>query len=231
LPRNFILVRFKIFLMGLTMRQVAILFASLFFISLGAQAAEPAKAAAKYDAAKGKEVFTQNCAACHGADGNSASPAYPKLAGQHSEYIYKQLSNFKVQPGDKKAARENAVMAGMAAMLSEEDMHNVAAYLGSETMKPGSAKDKDTIALGQKIYRGGIAEKKVPACAGCHSPNGAGIPAQYPRVGGQHAAYTEAQLMAFSQGVRNNGPMMSTIAARLSEKEMKAVADYIAGLR
>lgn len=212
------------------MRHVAVLFASLIFVGFAAQASEPAKMA-QYDAVKGQALYAQNCAACHGGDGNSASPLYPKLAGQHAEYLYKQLSNFKPQADGKKPLRENAVMAGFASMLSEQDMHNISAYLSVQKPKPGSAKNKDTIELGQKIYRGGIAEKKVPACAGCHSPNGAGIPAQYPRIGGQHAQYTEAQLVSFSQGVRGNSAQMATIAGRLSEKEIKAVSDYIAGLR
>jgi cytochrome c553 len=122
-------------------------------------------------------------------------------------------------------------MAGFAAGLSDADMKNVSAYLQAQKQTLGSAKNKDTLALGEKIYRGGIAEKKIPACAGCHSPNGAGIPAQYPRLGGQHAEYTESQLIAFRDGVRNNSEQMSVIANKMSDKEMKAVSDYIAGLR
>ena len=110
-------------------------------------------------------------------------------------------------------------------------MKNVSAYLAAQKQTLGSAKNKDTLALGEKIYRGGIADKKIPACAGCHSPNGAGIPAQYPRLGGQHAQYTESQLIAFRDGVRNNSEQMTVIANKMSDKEMKAVSDYIAGLR
>ena len=220
--------------MGLTMclilRQVAVLFASFVMAVSAATAAEPAKAYVP-DLAKGKEIVTQQCAACHGADGNASASIYPKLAGQHPDYLYKQLMNFKVQPGDKKAKRENAIMGGFASALSENDMRNVAAYLGAQKLTLGTAKVKESIELGQKIYRGGIAEKSVPACAGCHSPNGAGIPAQYPRLGGQHAQYTESQLVSFRDGVRNNSEQMSMIASRLSEKEIKAVSDYIAGLR
>lgn len=212
------------------MRQVVAIFASLFFVGASANAAESA-GMPKYDAAKGKTVFTAQCAACHGADGNSASPMYPRLAGQHPEYLYKQLANFKVEPGKQKPQRENAIMNGMAAALTDEDMHNIAAYLSSVEMKPDSAKNKDTIELGQSIYRGGIAEKKVPACASCHGPTGAGIPSQYPRIGGQFAQYTDSQLVAFSQGTRHNNEAMSMIASRLSDREMKAVADYVAGLR
>ena len=119
----------------------------------------------------------------------------------------------------------------MAGMLSPDDMKNVAAYYASKQAKPGFTKNKDTVALGEKIYRGGIAAKQVPACAGCHSPTGAGIPAQYPRLGGQHADYAEAQLVAFRAGTRANSAQMTAISARLSDKEIKAVADYVAGLR
>ena len=122
-------------------------------------------------------------------------------------------------------------MSGMAAALSEDDIKNVAAFYASKQAKPGFAKSKDTVALGEKIYRGGIAAKQVPACAGCHSPTGAGIPSQYPRLGGQHADYAEVQLTAFRAGTRANSSQMTTIAARMSDKEIKAVADYVAGLR
>jgi cytochrome c553 len=189
-----------------------------------ASAATPAPAA-KPDLAKGQATSTQVCAACHAADGSRGSPANPILAGQHPEYLVKQLSEFKA------GKRDNAVMKGMAATLSDEDIKNVAAFYASKNAKPGFAKDKDLVKLGEKIYRGGIADKAVPACAGCHSPNGAGIPAQYPRVGGQHADYTEAQLIAFRGGARANSAQMTTIAAKMSDREIKAVADYIAGLR
>jgi cbb3-type cytochrome c oxidase subunit III len=186
---------------------------------------------AKVDLAKGQQIASTVCAACHGADGNSTGPANPKLAGQHAEYLFKQLQNFKVKAGAKEAERANPVMAGFAAQLSEEDMRNVAAYFAAQPLKPAAAKNKDIVALGQQIYRGGIASKNVPACAGCHSPNGAGIPAQYPRVAGQFAEYTDAQLVAFRQGVRKNSAQMTTIAARLSDAEIRALSDYIAGLR
>ena len=193
-------------------------------------AATPA-AVEKIDLAKGQAIMTQVCAACHAADGNSLIPANPKLSAQHPDYLAKQLHNFKVKPGAKEAERANAVMAAFATGLSDSDIRNVSAYLGAQALKPAVAKSKDTVELGRKIYRGGIAEKGVPACAGCHSPNGAGIPAQYPRLGGQHAEYTEAQLVAFRGGVRKNNAQMMGISARLSDLEMKAVSDYIAGLR
>ena len=119
----------------------------------------------------------------------------------------------------------------MASTLSEADMKNVAAFYASKPAKPGFAKNKDTVLLGEKIYRGGIADRNVPACAGCHAPTGAGMPAQYPRLGGQHGDYTEAQLVAFRSGARANSAQMTAIAARMSDKEIKAVSDYIAGLR
>lgn len=187
-----------------------------------AQAA-PAKAA-KPDLAKGEASFAM-CAGCHGADGNSGSPAYPKLAQQHPEYLVKQLQEFK---SDK---RNNAIMKGLAAALSDEDMKNVSYWVASKKAKPGAASDKDLVALGERIYRGGIAERQVPACAGCHSPNGAGIPSQYPRLSGQHADYSAAQLTAFRDGVRKNSLTMSQVAAKMNDREIKAVSDYIAGLR
>jgi cytochrome c553 len=187
----------------------------------------------KGDAAKGQEIAGKVCAACHGPDGNSPLAANPSLAGQHAEYIYKQLGNFKSKDG-KPAERGNAIMAGMAAPLSDDDMKNVAAYYASQTARPRTARGGDELVKqGQLIYRGGIAAKNVPACASCHSPNGAGLPAQYPRVGGQHAEYTAAQLKAFRAGDRKNDQnlMMRTVAAKLSDREMAAVAEYMAALR
>ncbi len=187
--------------------------------------------AAKPDLAKGKEIASQVCAACHGADGNSPTPANPKLAGQHPAYLYKQLREFKLQQGATEARRVNAIMVGFAQMLSDADMRSVAAYYGTQQLKPAAAKDKDIVEAGQKIYRGGIADKHIPACAGCHSPNGAGIPNQFPRIAGQFAEYTEAQLVAFRQGTRKNSVQMAGTAARLSDAEIKAVSDYVAGMR
>lgn len=187
---------------------------------------------AKPDASRGQTVVTQVCAACHGADGNSAADTYPKLAGQHAEYLVKQLKDFKVQAGATQAARSNPIMAGMAGGLSDQQIVDVAAYFASQTPKPGYAHNQATVAQGQKIYRGGIAEKGVPACAGCHGPAGQGIPVQFPRLSGQWAGYTANQLTAFTQGpgARNNSEPMHAIASRLSDSEIKAVADYISGL-
>lgn len=190
-----------------------------------------AQSPAAPDPAKGQQIASQVCAACHGPDGNSTAPVNPKLAAQHPEYLAKQLQNFKPAPGAKEAERVNAIMAGFAATLSDQDMVDVAAYYAGQKLKPAAAKNQDTVALGQKIYRGGIPDKGVPACGGCHSPNGAGIPAQYPRLAGQYAEYTESQLVAFRQGTRKNSAQMSVIAGRLSDVEMKAVSDYIAGMR
>ena len=188
-------------------------------------AAAETKAPAKPDLVKGQEKATQVCLACHTADGSRGLPANPILQGQHADYLVKQLMEFKA------GTRANAIMSGMAGALSDEDMKNVAAFYASKQAKPGAAKNKDLVVLGEKIYRGGIAAKQVPACAGCHSPNGAGIPAQYPRLGGQHADYTELQLTTFRAGTRGNSAQMMAIAARMSDNEIKAVSDYIAGLR
>ena len=186
----------------------------------------------KADPAAGEELYSNGdasrgvvaCVGCHGANGKSASGAWPKLAAQHAAYIAKQLKNFK------EGTRANAVMAGMAASLTEQDMNNIAAYLVKQEPSLGVAQNKDTIELGQSIYRGGIAAKGVPACAACHSPTGAGIPSQYPRLSGQWADYSTAQLLAFREGTRKNSSQMTTIATKLSDQEMKAVADYMAGL-
>ncbi|PTT90450.1 cytochrome c4 [Pelomonas sp. HMWF004] len=205
------------------MKTAALLLSSL-LLAATAYANEPAAAVAKPDLAKGGTV-SQVCIACHTADGSRGSPANPILQGQHAEYLVKQLTEFKA------GKRKNAIMSGIAATLSEEDMRNVAAFYASKTYKPGFAKNKDTVALGEKIYRGGIADRNVPACAGCHSPTGAGIPAQYPRLGGQHGDYVEAQMNAFRSGQRANSAQMMAVASKMNDKEIKAVSDYIAGLR
>lgn len=192
--------------------------------------AAPAKPA-KPDPAKGDTLFSastptiQSCASCHNADGNSTIAANPKLAQQHPEYIVKQLQDFK------SGKRKNSVMTSMASHLSDQDMRDIAWFVGSKKVKAGFSKDKDTIAMGEKIYRGGIGDRQIPACAGCHSPNGAGLPAQYPRLGGQNSEYTVAQLTAFRDNVRLNSVPMTGVAAKLNDREIKAVADYIAGLR
>ena len=183
-------------------------------------------AAEKAPAVSAAENTVQTvCAACHGADGNSAIALNPKLAGQHPEYLVKQLTEFK------SGKRANAVMAGIAANLSTEDMKGLAAYFAAQKPKLGKAKANGAGSLGEKIYRGGIAATQVPACAACHGANGAGIPKQFPRLAGQHADYTLAQMRALRLGERANAPMMMTIAAKMTDAEMQAVADYIQGLR
>ncbi len=188
-------------------------------------AAAPPAAMVKPDLVKGEAKYTAVCAACHGADGNSGAPANPKLAQQHPEYLVKQLQEFK------SGKRQNAIMQAMAAPLSDADMKDISAWVTGKKAKSGFAKDKELVALGERIYRGGIADRQIAACAGCHSPNGAGLPSQYPRLSGQHADYTAQQLTAFREGIRKNGPMMTQIAAKMNDREIRAVSDYIAGLR
>jgi cytochrome c553 len=193
-----------------------------FALATPLMAAEPA-APAKPDLAKG-QATAQTCAACHAADGTRGIPTNPILQGQHAEYLVKQLTEFKA------GKRQNPIMQGMAAMLSEEDMRNVAAFYASKQAEAGASTDKELVLLGEKIYRGGIAERNIPACAGCHSPSGAGIPAQYPRLAGQHVDYTTTQLNAFRAGTRANSAQMTGVAAKMNDREIKAVADYVAGL-
>ncbi len=193
-----------------------------------AHKAEPVAVVAKVskpDLVRGESTYTALCVACHAVDGNSGAPVNPKLAQQHPEYLVKQLQEYK------SGKRKNAVMQGFAAALSEDDIKNIAYWAASKKIKPGFAKDKELVTLGERIYRGGISDRQVPACAGCHSPTGTGIPSQYPRLGGQHAEYTASQLTAFRDGVRNNSLPMNQVAAKLNDKEIRAVADYIAGLR
>lgn len=194
--------------------------------------AQAEESAGKPDLAKAQQIVTTVCAACHGTDGNSASPANPSLAGQHAEYISLQLMHFK------DGTRSNAIMAGMAANLSPEDTKSLGAYFAQQKPKGLAAKDPSLVAAGQKLYRGGNAATGVPACAACHTPTGVGIPVRYPRLSGQYADYTFAQLQAFKAGQRGmdkqgkdaNGRVMAQIAGRMSESEMRAVADYAAGL-
>lgn len=187
--------------------------------------AAPAFSAAAADLVKGQETYGGVCIACHGEAGKSMLPENPVLAQQHPEYLVKQLSEYK----DGK--RADPIMLGMAAMLSDEDMKNVSAYLAQQKAEPGAATDKDLAALGEKIYRGGIQDRNIASCAGCHSPNGAGIPAQYPRLSGQHAQYVVTQLNHFRDGTRDNNQQMTDVAAKLNDKEIKALGEYIAGLK
>lgn len=207
-------------------RLVAALAVALF------SAAAHGQSAIKGDPAKAQPIATQVCAACHNADGNSAIPANPVIAAQHAEYAFKQLVNFKSE-GGKPAERPSPVMTAIVAGLSREDMANLALYFSSQEAKPRSARDPELVKLGQDIYRGGIPAKGVAACASCHSPNGAGIPTQFPRLAGQHAQYTSDQLKAFRGGQRANdvNRMMRVTAEKLSDREIAAVAQFIEGLR
>ena len=212
------------------MKRATALAAGLMLLTAGAALAQQKDAAKGPSKAQG--IAAQVCAACHAADGNSAIPANPIIAGQFPEYLDKQLNDFKAA-GNKKPARVSPVMNGMVANLSAEDMKGLAAYYAGQKAKPAKANDKDLAALGQKLWRGGNAASGVPACAGCHGPTGAGIPAQYPRLSGQHVEYIATQLKLFREGARSNDPggVMRGVAARMTEREINAVAQYAAGLR
>jgi len=205
--------------------------ASITFLLVGAAqiaiAAEQPAAPPAADAAKAQPIAAAVCAACHGPDGNSPIPTNPNIAGQHSNYLYKQLTDYK------SGRRKNPIMAGIVANLSDGDMRNLAAYFSQQKPKAGAAKDADLVTAGQRLYRGGDIQAGVPACAACHSPDGAGIPIQYPRLGGQHGEYTLAQLQSFRTGERANdtNSVMRTISQRMTDKAMSAVAEYISGLK
>jgi cytochrome c553 len=204
-----------------------------FALAGAAMAAEAHHPAVKADPAKGGTLYDSGdaargvpaCVSCHGAAGNSTIVANPKLAGQGDAYLYKQLVDFTTPE------RNQPVMTTYSKMLTDDEKKNLSAYLATQQAKPGAAKNKDTVELGRKIYRGGIADKGVAACASCHGATGGGVPVQYPRLAGQHQDYTLAQLQAFKTGARNNSAQMATLAKRMSDEEMKAVADYIAGLK
>ncbi len=204
--------------------------AALVAAGFSAQAAEDA--AIKPDLEKAKSIAESICVACHGADGNSPTSAYPNIAGQGADYLFKQLKEFKAEEG-KPALRKNDIMAGMVAALSVEDMKSLAVYFSQQKLKPSAATDATLVDAGKALWRKGDFERGIPACAGCHGPNGAGIPSQYPRLAGQYAEYTAAQLKNFRSEERSNDPerMMRTIADKLSDKHIKALSDYIAGLR
>jgi cytochrome c553 len=189
--------------------------------------------AAKPDLAKAQTIVNQVCAACHGVDGNSASPANPNLAGLPAEYITAQLAHFRA------GIRANPVMLGMASTLSPDDMAAMGAYYSKQKSKGLAARDPELVKIGQAVYRGGDPAKGIPACSSCHGPNGAGMPKNYPRLAGQHGDYTYAQLKAFKAGERGadkdgkdvQGRTMVAIASRLTDMQMKALAEYTAGLR
>ncbi|MBU3667220.1 MAG: cytochrome c4 [Rhodocyclaceae bacterium] len=211
----------------------AIAFALMCSVSALAIAQESKPVAPPAAATDAPAIAKNVCAACHGVDGNSAIPANPNLAGQHASYLVKQLKNFKTSPDGKPPLRQNAVMNGMAAPLTDDDIKTLAAYFSKQTLTPAVAKDEKLAVEGRKLWRAGDAKKGIPACAGCHGVAGAGLPAQYPALAGQHPDYTISQLQQFRDGVRANDPeaMMRTIAAKMTDKQMSAVAEYAAGLR
>jgi cytochrome c553 len=189
--------------------------------------AYPPNATEKGDPSKAEAIVTSVCSGCHGQDGNSVTPTYPKLAGLGYEYILKQLNDFK------SGKRKNAVMSGMVASLTPDDMMNLAAYFSEKVRKAGVAKDKNLALEGQKIFRGGVQGAGIPACASCHGPQGRGIPVEFPSLYSQHADYIYGQLNNFRLGERSNdaAKMMRTIASRMTDNEMKALAQYIQGLQ
>jgi len=215
------------------------------FVSL-AYAADH-QGAPKPDAAKGEQLFANGdaargilaCVSCHGAGGNSTIPLNPNLAAMPHEYIVKQLHDFAAKDDKTPPARGGAdgaasVMAPFAAALNDEDKQNIAYYLSKQALDldaAGTATNESTMERGQHIWRGGLPARNVPACAGCHSPNGAGVPGNYPRLSGQHPEYLATQLKLFRSGDRNNSPIMHDIADRMTDADIAAVADYAAGLR
>jgi cytochrome c553 len=211
----------------MSVRRFAAVLASMFIA-----ASAHAQFAVKGDPVKAQQLAKQVCSACHNLDGNSTIPANPVIAGQHPEYSFKQLLNFKSE-GGKPAERPSPVMTGIVASLTRDDMQNLALYFGGQQAKPRAARNADLVKLGEAIYRGGVMSRNVPACSSCHGPNGAGIPAQYPRIAGQHAQYTEQELRRFRTSERANDPnrMMRLVAEKLSDREISALAQYIQGLR
>ncbi len=250
------------------MKQALLLFAALTGLagfSVAARAAEPAPAVTAAPAVAGPipvaRLVAEKCAGCHSTDGNSPTPNVPRLAGQHADYLYKQLRNFKAADGEppgpknpmyptpsdlvyvaapegKLPERKNPLwflaMNGMVHGLSDADMKNLAIFFSEQTLVPAtSTLGADKLEPGRLLYVAGDPARKLPACGACHGPTGAGLPAQFPRLAGQSAAYTEAQLRNFRSGDRANDPnmMMRDATSRLSDEEMRLLADYIAGLR
>ena len=198
---------------------------------LSAHAADHATAAPKGDAAKGQAIVATVCIACHAIDGNSIGAPNPKLAGQHAEYLFKQMKNFKAADGQA-PERSNPIMNGMIAAFDESQMRDLAAYFASQKQIPAQPTSPETVEAGKKLYRAGDAAKGLPACAACHGPTGSGIPAQFPRIGGQLPDYVEAQLKAFRDDTRANDPnkMMRMVAIKMTDAEIKAVSNYVAGM-
>jgi cytochrome c553 len=225
----------RVFLPAATAAIVKSLFVGLLVAgsAWAADAAHAPAAAVKADPAKGGALYESGdtarnlpaCVSCHGAAGASAIPTNPKLGGQIDNYLHKELVDFTTPN------RQHPIMTPYAKALTEEEKKNIAAYLATQKPAAGAARNKDTVELGRKIYRGGVADRGIAACASCHGATGSGIPAQYPRLAGQHQDYTLAQLQNFRAGTRSNSLQMTTLAKRLSDEEMKAVSDYIAGLK
>jgi cytochrome c553 len=209
---------------------MSMLSVAAFSLATAVHASEPA--AYQGDAARGEPIASTVCGACHGPDGNSELPDNPRIAGQHAAYLFKQMKEFKAGD-DGVAVRTNPIMSAMIAPYTEEQMKDFAAYFASKKRSGEAPQEREASALGRKLYRGGDASKGLPACAGCHGPNGAGMPAQYPRIAGQFTEYTEAQLKAFRLAERANDPngMMRMVAERMTDAEIRAVSDYVAGLR
>jgi cytochrome c553 len=206
-------------------------FALTALVSTLTMAADPVANAANTPAAPA--VATTVCAACHGNDGNSSIPSNPSLAGQHAAYLVKQLNNFRSSADGKPPLRQNAIMNGMAASLTEDDIKALAKFYAKQTLTPAVAKDEKLATAGRTLWRAGDMKKGIPACSGCHGVAGAGLPAQYPALAGQHPEYIVAQLQQFRDGTRANDPegMMRMIAAKMTDQQMSAVAEYAAGLR
>lgn len=182
------------------------------------------------DAKKGQALAQGLCAACHASDGNSVIPTNPILAGQHYSYLKNQLNYFQVKEGEDKAKRENAVMLGIASGLSSDDIDNLSAYYSQQKIKPSYASNIGLAKAGEKVYKAGDDSRGIPSCSSCHGPRGLGVPGQFPRISGQHAAYTASTLTSYKNGSRANNKQMMAISSRLTEEQINALAEYLAGL-
>ena len=182
------------------------------------------------DAKKGAALAQGLCAACHASDGNSVIPSNPILAGQHYSYLKNQLNYFQVKEGEDSAKRENAVMLGIASGLSSDDIDNLSAYYSQQKIKPSYASNIELAKAGEVVYKGGDDSRGLPSCSSCHGPRGLGIPGQFPRISGQHATYTASTLKSYKNGSRANNNQMMQISSRLTEEQINALAEYLAGL-
>lgn len=182
------------------------------------------------DAKKGAALAQGLCAACHASDGNSVIPSNPILAGQHYSYLKNQLNYFQVKEGESKAKRENAVMLGIASGLSSDDIDNLSAYYSQQKIKPSYASNIELAKAGEVVYKAGDDNRGIPSCSSCHGPRGLGVPGQFPRISGQHATYTASTLKSYKNGSRANNNQMMEISSRLTEGQINALAEYLAGL-